>query len=154
MGTLPSQSGSSPVGEKRDQRRSQRVLIGVPVVVIAQVPDKPPVSETTRTLVVNAHGALILLGFKVSIGQLLTLRHAKTEEEQACRVVNVGPSQAGKAEVGIEFMKPAPRFWRIAFPPADWSPRSPEAKSASAQSAQQRRPVASPQPQKQPVPKK
>jgi hypothetical protein len=31
-------------------------------------------------------------------------------------------------EVGIEFLGPAPRLWRVAFPPEDWSPRSPEAK--------------------------
>jgi len=30
--------------------------------------------------------------------------------------------------VGIEFLEPSPRFWRIAFPPEDWSARSPEAK--------------------------
>jgi hypothetical protein len=30
--------------------------------------------------------------------------------------------------VGIEFDEPAPRFWRVAFPPEDWSPHSPEAK--------------------------
>jgi hypothetical protein len=36
-------------------------------------------------------------------------------------------AEAG-AEVGIELQKPSPRFWRVAFPPEDWSTRSPEAK--------------------------
>ena len=131
---LPTSTG----GERLNQRRSQRVLLSVPVEVVAQRPDKEPLSEATRTVVVNAHGALVLLALKVSIGQLLTLKHGKTEEEQACRVVNVAPGQAGKSEVGVEFMKPNPRFWRIAFPPEDWSSRSPEAKTARPQTAPQR----------------
>jgi hypothetical protein len=31
-------------------------------------------------------------------------------------------------EVGIELEKPSPRFWRVSFPPEDWTPRSAEAK--------------------------
>jgi hypothetical protein len=27
-------------------------------------------------------------------------------------------------EVGIEFRHPAPGFWRIAFPPIDWTPKN------------------------------
>ena len=31
-----------------------------------------------------------------------------------------------KSEVGVEFLKPAPKFWRISFPPDDWTPKDPE----------------------------
>ena len=127
--------------DKANKRRSQRVLVSVPVTVITQGADKQPVSEETRTLVVNAHGALVLTRQKVSIGQLLTLKNTKTEEEQACRVVFINPQQAGKSEVGLEFMKPAPRFWRIAFPPEDWTSRSPEAKSAAPHVAPKKAPA-------------
>jgi hypothetical protein len=30
-------------------------------------------------------------------------------------------------EVGIEFIEPAPRFWRVSFPPAGWTSRGAEA---------------------------
>jgi len=56
-------------------------------MVLAEGADKKPVSEETRTVTVNAHGAMILLGLKVSIGQLLTLRNSRTGEEVGCRVV-------------------------------------------------------------------
>lgn len=139
MGKSVSVCGMEPLtaqaADKANKRRSQRVLVSVPVTVITQGTDKQPVSEETRTLVVNAHGALVLIGRKVSIGQLLTLKNTKTGEEQASRVVFINPQQAGKSEVGIEFMKPAPRFWRIAFPPEDWTPRSPEAKTAQPRKA-------------------
>jgi hypothetical protein len=98
-------------------------------MVLAQGTDNKPVSEETRTVTVNAHGAMILLGLKVSIGQLLTLRNARTGEDVACRVVYVSPHELEKRQVGVDFMKPCPRFWRISFPPsADWTTRSPEAK--------------------------
>jgi hypothetical protein len=29
--------------------------------------------------------------------------------------------ESEKAELGIEFLEPQPRFWGIAFPPEDWS---------------------------------
>lgn len=113
-------------------RRSQRVCLSVPVSVVREGLGTHQVSEETRTLIVSAHGALILLGLPVEAGQLLTMRHTKTLEELICRVVHVGPDQAGKREIGVEFEKPAPRFWRIAFPPLDWSPRSVDAKPPTA----------------------
>jgi len=113
-------------------RRSQRVCLSVPVTVVREGPGNHRVTEESRTLIVSAHGALILLGLTVEAGQLLTMRHTKTQEELICRVIHLGPDQSGKREVGVEFEKPAPRFWRIAFPPLDWSPRSVDAKPATA----------------------
>lgn len=114
-------------------RRSQRVCLSIPVLVTKNAPDSPAASEETHTLIVSAHGALLVLSMTVKFGDGLKIRHKKTEEELACRVVNFGPEQSGKREVGVEFEKPSPRFWRIAFPPADWSPRGPDSKPPSPQ---------------------
>ena len=100
-------------GDNNAQRRSQRVIAKVSVAVLAQGPDNKPISEETRTVTVNAHGAIILLGLRVSIGQALTLRNSRTGEEVACRVVYVSPHQAEKTQMGVDFMEPCPRFWRI-----------------------------------------
>ena len=116
------------VGKLTSLRRSQRVYLSMPVVVYKEGPEPNRSFEETRTLAVNAHGALILLRLAVPLGQLLTLKNAKTQQELVCRVVYLGPYHAGKTEVGIEFERPAPKFWHIAFPPADWSPHNPEAK--------------------------
>ena len=124
MGTVP----PSKRADKDAERRSQRVMLKVSVVVLTQGADNKRVSEETRTVTVNAHGAMILLGMKVSVGQLLTLRNSRTGEEASCRVVYLSPYQSEKREVGVDFMKPCPRFWRISFPPPDWTTRSPEAK--------------------------
>lgn len=113
-------------------RRSQRACLSVPIEVLKKAAGKNPGAEESRTLVVSAHGALLVLGLPVKAEDLLTLKHSKTGEEVSCRVVNVGPDQSGKREVGVEFEYPCPRFWRIAFPPADWSPHNVDAKVPTA----------------------
>jgi hypothetical protein len=86
--------------------------------------------EYTETLAINAHGALVLLGARVTSGAVVKLKNVKTEEEQECHVAFLGPVRGGKAEVGLEFTVPRPAFWRVAFPPEDWSPKHPDARMA------------------------
>ena len=118
-----------PSNKTSHLRRSQRVCLRLPIVVLREGPGTNVASEETHTLIVNAHGALIQLALTVEIGQLLGIKNVQTMEELVCRVVNLGPDQPGKREVGVEFELPSPRFWRIAFPPSDWTPRSPDAKA-------------------------
>lgn len=104
------------------RRRSQRVIIGVAIVVVSEDgPKDKAFEESTQTLVVNAHGALIGLSANVKKGQLLRLKNRATKEEQVCKVMHVGQKTAGVAQVGVEFTTPSPNFWRIAFPPDDWA---------------------------------
>ena len=103
-------------------------MLNASVLVETRGAENKQVSEQTRTVVVNAHGGVILLTLNVSMGQLLTLRNSQTGEEASCRVAYVSPHLLDKKEVGVEFTKPFPRFWGVAFPPSDWTPRSPKAK--------------------------
>lgn len=112
-------------------RRSQRVLLSIGIIISGTRHDGVRFEEETATSNVNAHGALILLSYRVEIGQLLTMSNVKTGEQLPCTVIDVTDEDRGKMEVGIEFLKPSPRFWRVSFPPDDWSPRSPEAKKYS-----------------------
>ena len=103
-------------------------MLSVKILVGGDRQDGKRFSEEAVTSVVNAHGALIFLGEKVKLGQSLTVRNVKSNQERQAEVVDIGAEHEGKTEVGIEFIEPAPRFWRVTFPPEDWSPRSPEAK--------------------------
>ena len=111
-----------------NQRRSQRVLLSIRIVVSGNRLDGHRFAEEASTSVVSAHGALLLIGEQVQTGQTLTIRNVKSGEERPCNVIGIGPKHGGKTEVGVEFLEASPRFWRVAFPPDDWSPRSPEAK--------------------------
>ena len=97
----------------------------MPVTVSGENP-KGKFTEQTKTLVVNAHGALINLAAKVSQGQQLELKSATSEDKQLCKVVYVGPTMQGQTQVGIEFTKPVPHFWHVAFPPENWTPPAAE----------------------------
>jgi hypothetical protein len=139
---------TNPVRPTRNinTRRSQRLMLKMAVAIAGPKASGGNFVEQTITEVVNAHGALIHLKEPVSDGQQLRIRNAKTGEEQSCKVIGVGQSVEGKAEVGIEFLEPAPRFWRIAFPPEDWNINSPEAKRSGKTSAgmQQQQPAIAP----------
>jgi hypothetical protein len=102
------------------RRRSKRVKVRIAVVVRSQ--EKRTLSEKTHTLLVNAHGALLLLGIPVSVNKFVVLENPTTGQEILCRVTHVGTEFMGKAQVGIEFIKPAPEFWGISPRPDDWTP--------------------------------
>jgi hypothetical protein len=97
-----------------------RVLLSVPIIVSGQNAKNQDFKEETRTLVVNAHGALIALEAQVVAQQNVTLSNKSTQQSIECRVVHIGSAQGGKTQVGMEFIKPSGKFWQIDFPPDDW----------------------------------
>lgn len=108
-------------GPEANRRRSQRVILNVPITV-SGAGTSGNFSEQTKTIVVNAHGALIMLAAKVTQGQTLDLKSPTNPESQSCKVVYIGPTVQGQTQVGVEFSKPAPHFWHVAFPPENWTP--------------------------------
>jgi len=133
MSQVPNSSSTAS-----SRRRSQRVLMQISVRIHGLDAQGKPFDEETDTLAISAHGALVLLNARVTSGSLLMLRNNTTKDEQECTVAFLGPVRGNKCEIGLEFSARRPQFWRVAFPPEDWSPKNPEARSA----AQQRRPVA------------
>jgi hypothetical protein len=111
------------------RRRSQRVLMQVPVRLSGTDGQGRKFEEETATLAINAHGALVLMQARVISGGKVQLQHNLTKEEQECHVAFLGPVRSGKSEVGLEFSDARPSFWRVAFPPEDWSPKHPEART-------------------------
>ena len=123
MTQAPNSSGSSVA-----RRRSQRVLMQVPVRVRGTDSQGKPFEEETETLAINAHGALILVSARVTSGGKVQMQHKRTQEEEECHVAFLGPVRAGRSEIGLEFSQPCPTFWRVAFPPEDWSLKHPDAR--------------------------
>src|ERR1700738_140614 len=107
-----------------NRRRSERVMLQVPVVVQVRTRDGKEVREETQTVVVNAHGGLLKLRIEVKAGQPILLINEKSKVQQGCRVVRVETSEAGHSAVAFEFDQPTPQFWPIVFPPADWGASS------------------------------
>ncbi len=114
------------------KRRSQRVRLSIRLLVSGNRPSGHSFSEEVYTIVVNIDGALIVAAEPLHVGQLLTVRHIKSGDEQMCRVIQIETPDAANPEVALEFLQPTPRFWRVAFPPDDWTAQSPEAKQITA----------------------
>jgi hypothetical protein len=110
-------------------RRSQRVCLNVDIEVISEPGTPQSATERSSTLIVSSHGALVVLKKPTAVGDLLTLRIVQTREEVGCRVVDISEARADIPKIGVEFVEPRSNFWHVAFPPADWTPRSPEAKT-------------------------
>jgi hypothetical protein len=113
----------TPSSPGQDPRRSQRLILKIPITVSGETA-VGPFSEKTHTLVISAHGALIALGAKISPGQMIEIQISTSADKQVCRAVHGSIVQEGKTHWGIEFIQPAPHFWHITFPPADWEATS------------------------------
>jgi hypothetical protein len=101
-------------------RRSERIELNVPVVVYRVPADGPQFSENTQTMVVSAHGALFGLTQLVVPRQKIHVQNPKSGEHVECHVVSVKRALIGPPRVAVEFTRPTPSFWRLAYPPADW----------------------------------
>jgi hypothetical protein len=103
-----------------ERRRSQRLPLDVPVVVWGLSLDQKAFQEGTFTISVSAHGALVILGTTLVLGQTLFLRNLRTQDEMKGRVARLGPPHGEQAQIGIEFARPAPKFWSVELPPDSW----------------------------------
>lgn len=71
--------------------------------------------EVCETVVVNSHGALLVMKHEIDEGEMLVLTNPDTDEEMECRVVFLGDAGDRGQRVGIEFLSPGPRFWGLEF---------------------------------------
>lgn len=110
-------SYTAQISAKSNRRRSNRLNLSVPVLVHGTEMSGKPFRELTRTLSVNANGALLALAACVDKGQSIFVENKNTLQQKECRVVYVGPSENAKRPVGVAFTRPAAEFWEVYFTP-------------------------------------
>jgi TonB family protein len=106
---------------------AQPVALEVPVTVNgARTVDgsdkREPFSESTKTVLIFGHGAVIRLASLVSPGQLLFVTNEKTKKEVVCQVVKSKNYRTVTGYVELEFTEPAVGFWGMRFPTDRISP--------------------------------
>jgi hypothetical protein len=107
--------------EEKNRRRSERVVLRVPLLLSAIMPEGKRISIQVQTMVVNAHGGLLDVGLELVRGQNIRLSNLKMEIIRTARIVRVERTEEGRFSVAFEFEVPAPHFWPVTFPPPDWS---------------------------------
>ena len=110
--------------DKSEKRGTERVLLPIPIRVIAFGSDHGGFSEETCTIEVNQAGARISLKHRVTAGDTLRIINLENFCEADFRVV--GPIRLDKGEVGesgVECSEAGRNIWNIEFPnplpPAD-----------------------------------
>ena len=108
------------MADQANRRRSERVILRMGVLVIAENEERKQIEEEAETQVVNAHGGLLRMKEHLHIGQSFLLSNPRNTMEISCRVVRSEEAGVEHYNVAFEFDRPAPNFWPIVFPPADW----------------------------------
>jgi hypothetical protein len=103
----------------KNKRRSERVMLRVPVVLSVTAADGKVWREEAFTQVVNAHGGLLVTQTNMIVEQRFVLTNPRTGAARECSVVRSESGPLGWS-IAFQFEVPAPNFWPIAFPPQDW----------------------------------
>jgi len=109
----------------QDLRRSARRFARLTVPLAGTNLEGRKFRQVCKTVVVNAHGALLYVSETLEMGAIVTVTSPATQEEMECRIVFLGDHSENGQRIGIEFLTPAPHFWGIEFPPESSSPVSP-----------------------------
>lgn len=130
-GMIASRSFGPPVGAPRptpkaiitsqDRRHTQRVMLRIQASVHVALQGKEATFKVT-TVSVNSGGALVVMERSLPPDTRLVLEHNQTRQRVSCRVMRAAREMPEGFQIPIEFDSPAPDFWKIAFPPTDWSP--------------------------------
>ena len=96
-------------------RRSARIFRKMKIEAQGRAHNGKKFRETCETLVVSAHGGLLMLKHEVDNGEILVITNPETMEEIECRIVYLGDLCSQGQRVAIEFLTPAPHFWGLEF---------------------------------------
>ncbi|MGA3292619.1 MAG: hypothetical protein ABSE45_01410 [Candidatus Acidiferrales bacterium] len=103
----------------QERRHGQRVLLRIRTRIHVAMEGASTTLEAT-TLSVNPRGALVVIKKNLPLETRLVLEHSGTRERVACKVARTPREMPEGFHTPLEFDSPAPDFWKIAFPPADW----------------------------------
>jgi hypothetical protein len=106
------------------KRRSDRVLIAIPIDLSATDIHGVRFTEACFTEMVSLHGASVALPRRASTEHPITLHRRSLDLQVQARVLGQLGIRPGFHLYGIAFTEDAPSFWGIAFPPVDESDQS------------------------------
>ncbi len=98
-------------------RRTERVLLRIPIEVQGNQADGRPFKEKTHSLVINRNGARISMKNSPRPDDRVTITNLQTQTACPFRVVRQIPTSLGEGpEWGVECLEPEVNFWGIYFP--------------------------------------
>ncbi|HTP67745.1 MAG TPA: TonB family protein [Dongiaceae bacterium] len=123
--TTTATTPASPASKSPNETptRPQPVPLEIPVTVngartVEGSDKREPFSETTFTVLVFPHGAVIRIATPLAPGQLVFLTNEKTKKEVVCQVLKSKTGGSASGYVELQFTEPAPAFWGLRLPGA------------------------------------
>src|SRR6202171_319786 len=107
--------------------KQQPVALEVPVTVngartVEGSDKREPFSETTKTVLVFGHGAVVRVSSSLAAGQLVFLTNEKTKKEVVCQEVKSKNQGSANGYVELQFTESAPGYWGMRFPGSNSAP--------------------------------
>jgi PilZ domain len=103
---------------KSEKRRSDRLMLTVPLRVHGSDPRGEDFIEDARTVTLNRHGARIQISRPLVAGQTIRINNLVSRREAPFRVVGpVSPRTEKGGEWGVECIDHKLNIWGIQFPP-------------------------------------
>ena len=125
-------SSGAPQGKPANETavRPQPVALEIPVTIngartVEGSDKRAPFSESTQTVLVFPHGAVIRIATPLVPGQLVFLTNDKTKKEVVCQVVKSKSSGGAGSYVELQFTEPSLAFWGLQVPGPSAAPAAP-----------------------------
>ena len=108
--------------------RPQPVALEIPVTVngartVDDSDKRVPFSESTQTVLVFPHGAVVRIATPLASGQLVFLTNEKTKKEVVCQVVKSKSTGSAAAYVELQFTEASAGFWGLQVAGGSAAPR-------------------------------
>lgn len=108
-----------------EKRRSDRLLLTIPLLVHRTEPSGAQSTEEARSIAVNRDGARIRISRSLSVGETLRIVNQVSRRSADFRVVGpVAPHTDQGGEWGVECLNSQANVWGIQFPPIPGSESS------------------------------
>src|SRR5208337_739830 len=125
-----------------DGRRSSRISLSLPIVIHGKDAQQKAFKESTRTLIVNKHGAKFLTAQRLVIGAEILIENPTLRCVAKANVVWVSAkrNQDGLHKAGVQLTE-AQNIWGLEFPPDDWTINGTDVGAPAAEEAPAPRPA-------------
>lgn len=102
-----------------ERRRAERVMIRIPIRMLATAPGGANVNESAEAVVVSRNGALLQTRSALPSGTIIEVTNHFSKSAEKFRVVWASDRQTtGQYNLGVESVVPREGFWGVRFPPA------------------------------------
>lgn len=102
-----------------ERRRAERVMIRIPIRVLATAPGGMNVNESGEAVVVSRNGALLQTRSALPPGTVIEVTNHFSKTAERFRVIWASDKQStGQYNHGVESVAPREGFWGVHFPPA------------------------------------